>query len=341
MRAAFAWLFAPLVACVGAAPRPAEVPIWERPGLGGAVRPEMGSPSTGDTAPDFELPRLDGATMRLSSLRGSWVLLHFTASWCPYCDSEIAQLGALSDSYAPRGVRVVVVDVKEEAAVWQAYARAHIASSVIALHDIAGDASKRFAPPRAQPSFEDRAQVVLDSTLILDAKGTIRLFVMPDSAHFDPTFAAVRRELDRFLAAEPRTFEAAAEVTPPEGVVDIAASASKTEVLVTLKVRRGYHVMSNQPSQTNYIATRVRLDADDDVDLEPPVYPPPVPFSLGERSIATFAGNVEVRIPCRARGGAIAGSRPWKVTVRYQACTSTLCLFPVTRSIAVSFPAQP
>lgn len=31
----------------------------------------------GDTAPDFELPRADGGTLRLSDLRGQPVILHF------------------------------------------------------------------------------------------------------------------------------------------------------------------------------------------------------------------------------------------------------------------------
>ena len=52
---------------------------WTRPGLGGAVRPEMGQPQPGSDAPDFVLPSRDGSALRLSSLHGSWVLLHFTA----------------------------------------------------------------------------------------------------------------------------------------------------------------------------------------------------------------------------------------------------------------------
>ena len=31
----------------------ADVPVWQREGLGGAVRPEMGSPQPGEAAPDF------------------------------------------------------------------------------------------------------------------------------------------------------------------------------------------------------------------------------------------------------------------------------------------------
>jgi peroxiredoxin len=186
-----------LLAC--GASRPAADP-WNRPGLGGAVRPEMGAPQPGTAAPEFELPTRGGAPTRLSSLRGAWVVLHFTASWCPYCDSEVAGLAAIARAYASKNVKVALVDVKEPAAVWDVYANEHVAPEVLALHDADGAAATAYAPPRAQPSFSDRAAVVLDATLLVDPEGTIRLFLLPDTAHYDPTFRGVRAELDRLLA---------------------------------------------------------------------------------------------------------------------------------------------
>lgn len=177
-----------------------QVPIWERPGLGGAVRPEMGPPQPGDAAPPLELPRTDGARFQLADARSSWVLLHFTASWCPFCDAEVDHLGEIARAYAARNVKVVLVDVQEEQAHWLEYEKTHVAPEVIALWDEHGDAARRFAPPRAQPALDDRAQAVFDSSLIIDPTGRIRLFLLPDSAHFDPTFAALRRELDQMLA---------------------------------------------------------------------------------------------------------------------------------------------
>jgi peroxiredoxin len=137
---------------------------------------------------------------RLAEARGSWVILHFTASWCPFCDAEVEHLGEVASAYQARNVKVVLVDVQEEQAHWLEYAKQHVAPEVIALFDATGDAARRFAPPHAQPGFEDRAQAIFDSTLILDPQGRIRLFLLPDSRHFDPTFAAVRRELDGMLA---------------------------------------------------------------------------------------------------------------------------------------------
>lgn len=46
-------------------------------------------------APDFELPSLDGATVRLRALRGRVVLLNFWTTWCTACGLEFPALTAL------------------------------------------------------------------------------------------------------------------------------------------------------------------------------------------------------------------------------------------------------
>ena len=214
-----ALVLALLCACSGA------VPTWEQPGLGGAVRPEMGGPQPGTMAPDFDL---DGT--KLSSLRGSWVVVHFTATWCPYCDSEVAHLGDL----AGPTVKVVLVDEKETEAVWRPYADKHVPKNVIAVRDGDGKAALAYAPPHAQMSFADRSQVVLDSTLVIDPEGVIRLFLLPDSAHFDPTFKAVHRELDRFVAND---------------VVRVSLSTAGNAVIAKLDIVPGYHLQSHTPSE--------------------------------------------------------------------------------------------
>src|SRR5260370_21894379 len=85
--ASFAFAFCALIAC-GASSIPAAPPLWERPGLYGSIRPEMGPPQPGDLAPDFELSSRAGA-LHLPSQRGRWPLLHFTAPRCPYSHADV------------------------------------------------------------------------------------------------------------------------------------------------------------------------------------------------------------------------------------------------------------
>jgi thiol-disulfide isomerase/thioredoxin len=62
-------------------------------------------------APDFTLPTLSGAPIRLAELRGKVVLLNFWATWCVPCRTEMPSLDALYQQYQDRGLAVLAVNV--------------------------------------------------------------------------------------------------------------------------------------------------------------------------------------------------------------------------------------
>lgn len=66
--------------------------------------------STGTTAPNFELPELDGKLMRLSGTRGKIVLLEFTATWCPACYQAAADLRKLKRRFG-RSLTVISISL--------------------------------------------------------------------------------------------------------------------------------------------------------------------------------------------------------------------------------------
>lgn len=53
----------------------------------------------GGAAPDFQLLRLDGSTLKLSDLRGKAVLLDFWDTWCPPCRAAMPHLQEISTAY--------------------------------------------------------------------------------------------------------------------------------------------------------------------------------------------------------------------------------------------------
>ena len=65
-------------------------------------------------APDFALSTLDGKTVKLSDMRGKYVVLDFWASWCPDCRRDLPSVGALHKTYSARGVEFVGVSFDDK-----------------------------------------------------------------------------------------------------------------------------------------------------------------------------------------------------------------------------------
>lgn len=77
------------------------------------------SPLTGKLAPEVTGTGLDGATVRLAQLRGSYVVLNFFASWCVPCKEEHDDLVAFDQRHQEtneaRVVAVIYSDTPENA----------------------------------------------------------------------------------------------------------------------------------------------------------------------------------------------------------------------------------
>jgi peroxiredoxin len=61
------------------------------------------------TAPEFVLPDLSGAPVRLSDHEGKVILLNFWATWCPPCRAEMPSMEKLYQAYRDRGLVILAV----------------------------------------------------------------------------------------------------------------------------------------------------------------------------------------------------------------------------------------
>jgi len=82
------------------------VVLATRPPAADVVAP---SPIVGQAAPEIEGPGLDGATVRLSDLRGRWVVVNFFATWCVPCLKEHPELVKFSQRHPAEEVEVLAV----------------------------------------------------------------------------------------------------------------------------------------------------------------------------------------------------------------------------------------
>lgn len=96
--------------------------------------------SVGQRPPAFSVKDLRGQRQTLKQYRGQVVVLHFWATWCPYCRGEIPKLLEAFQHGAQQRVTVLTVSVDKDLAQLQAFVeQAALPYSVI--HDGDQDSS--------------------------------------------------------------------------------------------------------------------------------------------------------------------------------------------------------
>jgi thiol-disulfide isomerase/thioredoxin len=82
-------------------------------------------PRTGDMAPDLSAATISGGTVKLSSLRGQYVLLNFWATWCGPCVANLPALFRFHDTFAADNrVRIVGLNLDDDPAETRAFVEA-------------------------------------------------------------------------------------------------------------------------------------------------------------------------------------------------------------------------
>jgi len=73
------------------------------------------APSTAATnSPnDFNVPTIDGRTIKLSDYRGKVLVMDFWATWCPPCQQETPQLARIARDNQARGLEVIGLHIDD------------------------------------------------------------------------------------------------------------------------------------------------------------------------------------------------------------------------------------
>ncbi len=155
--------------------------------------------AVGDRVEDFTLPDVDGHDHRFSDLTGEWTLLYFITTWCPYCVAEAPYLESeLAARFADRGLRLVVVDVKEPAAIARSLPERFGWKSPF-LVDETGLVSERFAPKKEGLAPE---VAIINAHIVLDQTRTIRFAEYLNMERFDIHAVAVGNAIEELMAAD-------------------------------------------------------------------------------------------------------------------------------------------
>lgn len=143
------------------------------------------APLVGQPAPDFRLKTLDGKDIQLSAMRGEVVVLDFFATWCGPCVQAMPEVDALAEEFAQRGVKLVAVNMQEDAASVKGLMERLKLEPTVAL-DIDGATAEKYSV------------TAIPQTVVIDREGKVaRLFVGGG-----PTFLAQLRESLEALTTE-------------------------------------------------------------------------------------------------------------------------------------------
>jgi len=163
--------------------------------------PAVGSPLLGRTVADRDLPALESGTpLRISTLRGSVVVVNFWASWCVPCQRENPTLVALSKTYPDVAfVGVGFQDAPDAArAFLDRYAR--------------GGPNYRYVTDPDSRAALDFGVFGIPETFVLDRQGAVRSKLIGEIDY--PTLAGA---MDAVLAGREPTGRRPGSVQPGPG----------------------------------------------------------------------------------------------------------------------------
>jgi peroxiredoxin len=80
---------------------------------------KLRSVQVGQPAPDFEMPTIDGKSIKLSSLKGKYVMLDFWASWCQPCRQENPNVVKAYNKYKSRNFTIVGISLDKDVDAWK------------------------------------------------------------------------------------------------------------------------------------------------------------------------------------------------------------------------------
>lgn len=146
--------------------------------------PQASQVKVGDPAPELELSTLGGGPTRLSSFRGSPVLLVMFLSGCKHCEADAPEIERLHRAYFRKGLIVVGVSVDPDRASLQDFVNRHTITYWV-MEDFGGARVRE-----AWGSWQ------MPEAYLIDANGIVQRVWLGGVDWLSP---AVRAEIDALL----------------------------------------------------------------------------------------------------------------------------------------------
>jgi hypothetical protein len=131
------------------------------------------------------------------------------------------------------------------------------------------------------------------------------------------------------------------DVVAPEAFAshDPVARGMSFQVAVVLKIRKGFHVNAREVTEDYLIPTDLRAEVPAGFKLGTVTYPKGTlqTFTFSKnKKLNVYSGNVTILLPLTVLPTAPLGAQHIPMKLRYQACSTEICLPPVTKEIGAT-----
>jgi len=128
------------------------------------------------------------------------------------------------------------------------------------------------------------------------------------------------------------------DVVAPSAYVsyDPVARGMAFQVAVVLKIRPGFHVNARQVTEDYLIPTDLRAEVPAGFKVSDVIYPPGTleTFTFSkDKKLNVYTDTVTVRLPLSVLPNAPTGPQHLAMKLHYQACSTEICLPPVTKDV--------
>jgi hypothetical protein len=149
------------------------------------------------------------------------------------------------------------------------------------------------------------------------------------------------------LPSAPQQIPNPRDVVAPTTYVslDPAGRGSQFQIAVVMKIRQGFHINAREKSEEYLIATDLKTEAPAGFQVGDVSYPKGElhNFTFSKKPLNVYEGTITLRLPVTALANAPLGAQHIPLKLRYQACSTEICLPPVTLALdaAINVAASP
>ena len=139
------------------------------------------------------------------------------------------------------------------------------------------------------------------------------------------------------LPSVPQQIPSPRDVVSPATFVsmDPAGRGSQMQIAVVAKIRKGFHINAREKSAEYLIATDLRADVPTGFQAGEVFYPKGElqAFSFSKTPLNVYQGTITLKMPVSVLPNAALGRQHIPLKLRYQACSTEVCLPPVTLTL--------